>query len=70
MNAIETLLLVWAAGGVLSRTGNTLHLESRNKDLPSELREAIRANKSELLAMLPLSEIGPSAAESSMQKLR
>lgn len=53
MNALQTLLLVWAAGGVLSRTGNTLHLDTKNGAIPSELREAIRVNKSALLAILP-----------------
>ncbi|WP_043598625.1 hypothetical protein [Dyella ginsengisoli] len=70
MKAIETLLLVWAAGGVLSRTGDTLHLESRNKQLPPELKEAIRANKTELLAMLPHHERSPSHLDRSAQQSR
>lgn len=54
-NPIETLLLVWAAGCVLTRTGNTLHIETeRGKDaIPTELIEHLRANKQALLAVMP-----------------
>lgn len=54
-NPIETLLLVWAAGGVLTRTGDTLHFEcERGKgQFSPELRDALKANKAALLTLIP-----------------
>lgn len=54
MNVLETLLLVWAAGGVLSRDGDRLHIEAPKGAIPPQLLEALRANKVSLLAVLPM----------------
>lgn len=53
MNVLETLLLVWAAGGVLSRDGDRLHIEAPKGAIPSQLLDALRANKASLIAVLP-----------------
>ncbi len=53
MNPVQTLLLVWAAGAVLTRDGDRLHVEATKGAIPSPLLEALRANKAELLAILP-----------------
>jgi|GEM_PF-2433205 len=54
-NPIETLLLVWASGCVLTRTGDTLHIETeRGKGaIPPELVDHIKANKQALLSVMP-----------------
>lgn len=54
-NPIETLLLVWASGCVLTRTGDTLHIETeRDKGaIPPELIDHLKANKKALLAVMP-----------------
>ncbi|MCP1372627.1 hypothetical protein [Dyella lutea] len=54
MNVLETLLLVWAAGGVLSRDGDRLHIEAPKGAIPPQLLDALRANKASLLALLPM----------------
>lgn len=53
MNPLQTLLLVWAAGGVLSREGESLHVEASKGAIPPQLLEALRKNKADLLAILP-----------------
>lgn len=53
MNALQTLLLTWAAGGVLSRDGNCLHVEAPKDAIPAPLLDALRANKAVLMAALP-----------------
>lgn len=53
MNPVQTLLLVWAAGAVLTRDGDRLHVEAPKGAIPSALLDALRANKAELLAILP-----------------
>lgn len=53
MNPLQTLLLIWAAGGVLSRDGDNLHVEAPRGAIPPPLRDALRANKADLLAILP-----------------
>lgn len=53
MNPLQVLLLSWAAGAVLSRDGDNLHVETSKGGLPLELLEALRANKPALLAILP-----------------
>jgi hypothetical protein len=47
--------LVWASGCVLTRTGDTLHIEiERGKGaIPRELIDHIKANKQALLAVMP-----------------
>lgn len=64
MNVIEVLLVAWAAGLVLTRDGDGLHINKRKEEVPLELLEALRANKLELLAILPdqaaVSRGGPS----------
>lgn len=52
-NPLQTLLLIWAAGGVLSRDGENLHVEAPKGAISSPLVDALRANKVELLAILP-----------------
>jgi hypothetical protein len=54
MNAAQTLLLVWAAGGVLSRDEDRLHIEAPKGAIPPQLLDALRANKVSLLAILPM----------------
>lgn len=54
MNVLETLLLVWAAGGVLSRDGDRLHIEAPKGAIPPQLLDALRANKASLLTLLPM----------------
>ena len=49
----QTLLLIWAAGGVLSREGERLHVEAPKGSIPPPLVDALRANKAALLAILP-----------------
>lgn len=53
MNPLQVLLLCWAAGAVLSRDGDRLHVEAGKGGLPPELLDALRANKPALLAILP-----------------
>jgi hypothetical protein len=53
MNPVQTLLLIWAAGGVLTRDGDLLHIEAPKGAIPSQLLEVMRANKAGLLAILP-----------------
>lgn len=53
MNPVQVLLLCWAAGAVLSRDGDRLHVEASKGSMPPELLEALRANKAALLAILP-----------------
>jgi hypothetical protein len=53
MNPLQTLLLVWAAGGVLSRDGDCLHLEARKGAIPLQLLDVLRDNKIDLLPILP-----------------
>jgi hypothetical protein len=53
MNLLQTLLLVWAAGGVLSRDGGSLRVEVSKGALPPQLLDALRENKADLLAILP-----------------
>jgi hypothetical protein len=52
-NPLQTLLLIWAAGGVLTRDGDNLHVEAPKGAIPPPLVDALRANKAALLAMLP-----------------
>ena len=53
MNPLQTLLLIWAAGGVLSSDGDRLHVEAPRGAIPPLLVDALRANKADLLAILP-----------------
>jgi hypothetical protein len=53
MTPLQTLLLVWAAGAVLTRDGDGLHVEAPKSAIPPPLLDALRANKTELLAILP-----------------
>lgn len=53
MNPLQALLLAWAAGAVLSRDGNGLHVDAHKEAIPPELVEALRANKAALLTILP-----------------
>lgn len=53
LNPLQTLLLVWAAGGVLSRDGESLHVEASKGAIPPQLLDALRENKADLLAILP-----------------
>lgn len=53
MNPVQVLLLCWAAGAVLSRDGDRLHVEASKDSMPPELLDALRANKPALLAILP-----------------
>jgi hypothetical protein len=53
MNSIQTLLLAWAVGAVLSRDGSNLHVDAPKGAIPPPLVDALRANKAELLAILP-----------------
>lgn len=53
MKPLQVLLLCWAAGAVLSRDGDNLHVEASKDSVPPELLEALRANKAALLAILP-----------------
>ena len=54
MNPMQTLLLVWAAGAVLSREGDNLHVYAPRGGMPAPLVDALRANKIQLLAILPV----------------
>jgi hypothetical protein len=53
MNSMQTLLLLWAAGGVLTRDGDRLRVEAPRGAIPPLLLDALRANKVDLLAILP-----------------
>ena len=53
MNVLQTLLLVWAAGGVLSRDGDHLRIEAPKGAIPPKLLDVLRENKTELLASIP-----------------
>lgn len=50
---LQTLLLCWAAGAVLTRDGDGLHVEASKGAVPPELVDALRHNKAALLAILP-----------------
>ena len=52
MNALQTLLLVWAARGLLTRDGDRLHVDVPKGAIPPPLLDALRENKAELLAIL------------------
>ena len=52
MNSVQTLMLIGALGGVLTRYGNTLHVEAPSGAMPPPLLDAIRANKAQLLAVV------------------
>ncbi len=52
-NPLQTLLLIWAAGGVLTRDGENLHVEAPKGAIPPPLVDALRANKATLLEILP-----------------
>jgi hypothetical protein len=54
-NPLQTLLLIWAAGGVLSRDGEHLRVEARKGTIPPQLLDVLRENKADLLAILPRS---------------
>jgi hypothetical protein len=54
MNSIQTLLLAWAVGAVLSRDGDNLHVDAPKGVMAPSLVDALRANKTELLAILPV----------------
>ena len=53
MTPLQTLLLVWAAGAVLTRDGDRLHVEAPKGAIVPPLLDALRANKAELLDILP-----------------
>lgn len=53
MNPLQTLLVCWAAGAVLTREGDDLHVDARKGSILPELLEALRANKAALVAILP-----------------
>jgi hypothetical protein len=53
VNPLQSLLLVWAAGAVLSREGDNLHIEALKGAISPPLVEALRANKADLLTILP-----------------
>ena len=61
-NPLQTLLLIWAAGGVLARDGDNLHVEAPKGAIPPQLVDALRANKMELLATLPVRDSGITTA--------
>jgi len=52
-NPLQTLLLIWAAGGVMTRDGDNLRVEATKGAIPPPLVDALRANKAALLAILP-----------------
>ena len=62
VNPLQTMLLVWAAGAVLSRDGDGLHVEACRGAIPPQLVEALRANKAALLAILPAHDSGITTA--------
>lgn len=43
---------VWEIGGVMTRRGDTLRVETAGNAVPSSLRKAIRANKAALLSVI------------------
>lgn len=53
MNPLETLLLCWAAGAVLTRDCDGLHVEAPKGAISPQLRQTLRHNKAALLAILP-----------------
>jgi hypothetical protein len=53
LNPMQTLLMCWAAGAVLTRDGDRVHVEAPKGMIPPELIEALRHNKAALLAILP-----------------
>mgnify|MGYP001550308592 CR=1 FL=1 len=57
-NPLQTLLLIWAAGGVLTRDGDNLHVEAPKGAIPPQLVDSLRVNKMELLAILPVRDSG------------
>ena len=57
-NPLQTLLLIWAAGGVLARDGDNLHVEAPKGAIPPQLVDALRANKMELLTILSAHDSG------------
>ena len=62
-NPLQTLLLIWAAGGVLTRDGDRLHVEAPKGAIQPPLLAALRANKADLLAMLPARTVALSDRE-------
>lgn len=58
LNPLQTLMVCWAAGAVLTRDGDTLHIEASKGAILPELVEAVRANKAQLLTILPASDAG------------
>lgn len=54
MTPLQTLLLIWAAGDVLSRDGDSLHVEAPKGAIPSQLLVTLRENKADLLPILPV----------------
>lgn len=54
MKPLQTLFLCWAAGAVLTRDGDGLHVDAPKMAIPPELVEALRHNKAALLAILPV----------------
>ena len=53
MTLLQTLLLVWAAGAALTRDGERLHVDAPKGAIEPPLLDALRANKAELLEILP-----------------
>ena len=51
MGIQEIMMKVWAIGGVMTRRGNTLVVETTGRVVPPSLRKAIRANKAALLTV-------------------
>ena len=64
MNPMQILLLIWAAGGVLARDGDRLHVDAPKGAIEPPLLEALRANKAELLSILPARAVVLSDRES------
>lgn len=63
-NPLQTLLLIWVAGGVLTRDGDNLHVEASKGAIPPQLIAAMRVNKTELLAILSTRNAAPREQES------
>jgi len=67
MNALQTLLLVCAARGLLTRDGDRLHVDVPKGAILPPLLDALRENKAELLAIL--SAVPHACAEHSPRNL-
>lgn len=52
MGVLEIMMRVWEIGGVMTRRGDTLRVETTGNTVPSSLRKAIRANKAALLSII------------------